>query len=226
MGVQFQIDGQNLGAEDTVRPYVRTWRTGTFVNGTHTITAVARDAAGNVTTSAPVTVTIKGSKVGSTTVQNVIWTALVNATASGNSVQKTSGCDGCDDAGAISQQRIAAGSGYLEFTASETSGNRVIGLSHGNTNSSRTDIDFGIQMWHVAPPGNLEVREKGVYKIGTTYVTGDVFRIAVESGVVKYYKNGTVFYTSAAAPAYPLLVDTALFRVNSTIANAVLLGAQ
>ena len=57
-GVQFQLDGANGGAEDTSAPYSIPWDTTTAANGTHTLTAVARDAAGNRTTSAPVTVTV------------------------------------------------------------------------------------------------------------------------------------------------------------------------
>ena len=51
-GVQFKLDGANLGAEDTTAPYSVTWNTTTATNGSHTLTAVARDAAGNATTSA------------------------------------------------------------------------------------------------------------------------------------------------------------------------------
>ena len=57
-GVQFVIDGTNFGAEDTQAPYSVAWDTTTFSNGQHTITAVARDAALNSTTSAPVSVTV------------------------------------------------------------------------------------------------------------------------------------------------------------------------
>ena len=48
----------NLGAEDTSAPYSRTWDTLTAGNGTHSLTAVARDAAGNTNTSAARTVTV------------------------------------------------------------------------------------------------------------------------------------------------------------------------
>src|SRR2546427_5863035 len=51
-GVQFKLDGANLGAEDTASPYSVSWNTTTATNGSHTLTAVARDAAGNTTTSA------------------------------------------------------------------------------------------------------------------------------------------------------------------------------
>ena len=57
-GVQFKVDATNLGAEDTVSPYLRSWNTTGVANGLHTLTAVARDAAGNTTTSAPVVVTV------------------------------------------------------------------------------------------------------------------------------------------------------------------------
>src|SRR5712692_6646903 len=57
-GVQFKLDQANLGAEVTAAPYSVYWNTTTASNGSHTLTAVARDAAGNQSTSAPVTVTV------------------------------------------------------------------------------------------------------------------------------------------------------------------------
>src|SRR4029079_13646582 len=56
-GVQFLLDGNALGAEDIVAPYSVSWNTTAASNASHVLTARARDAAGNVTTSAPVTVT-------------------------------------------------------------------------------------------------------------------------------------------------------------------------
>ncbi len=58
VGVQFKLDGANLGAELTVAPYTLSWNTATVTNGTHTLKAVARDAAGNTATSSSVTVTV------------------------------------------------------------------------------------------------------------------------------------------------------------------------
>ena len=51
-GVQFKIDGADLGAEDRYAPFELSWDTRTAANGAYTITAVARDVAGNSTTSA------------------------------------------------------------------------------------------------------------------------------------------------------------------------------
>ncbi len=58
VGVQFQAGGVNLGAEDVSAPYSASLDTWTLPNGPVSLTAVARDAAGNTTVSAAVTVTV------------------------------------------------------------------------------------------------------------------------------------------------------------------------
>lgn len=57
-GVQFKLDGANLGAEDSTAPYSASWDTTTASNGSHTLTAVAHDAIGRSTTSTPIAVTV------------------------------------------------------------------------------------------------------------------------------------------------------------------------
>ncbi len=76
VGVQFKIDGTNLGTEDTSSPYSITWNTTSASNGSHTLTATARDAAGNQTTSSGVTVNVN----------NTTLTADFNSDAKVNSV--------------------------------------------------------------------------------------------------------------------------------------------
>ena len=56
--VQLKLDGQDLGAADTAAPYSFSWDTKTATDGFHTLTAVARDASGNATTSAPLSVEV------------------------------------------------------------------------------------------------------------------------------------------------------------------------
>jgi hypothetical protein len=60
-GVQFLIDGANLSSEVTASPYTVTLDTTAYANGTHTLGATARDAAGNKTT-AQVSVTFTNMK--------------------------------------------------------------------------------------------------------------------------------------------------------------------
>lgn len=60
-GVQFKLNGSNLGAEDRNAPYSVSWSTGAVANGSYTLTAVARDVAGNTRTSAAMTVTVSNA---------------------------------------------------------------------------------------------------------------------------------------------------------------------
>ena len=74
VGVQFLVDGANLGAEDLSAPFSASWGTTLFANGTHSITARARDAAGN-TSTATVSVTVSNNQalpitMGETTVSS------------------------------------------------------------------------------------------------------------------------------------------------------------
>src|SRR3989338_329494 len=57
VGVQFKLDGGSLGPEDTVAPYSTTFNSILSGNGVQSIYAIARDEAGNTSTSA-VTVTV------------------------------------------------------------------------------------------------------------------------------------------------------------------------
>ena len=60
-GVQFKLGTTNLGSEDTSTPYSISWDTTTVSNGSYSITAVARDTAGQTTTSTAITVTVSNS---------------------------------------------------------------------------------------------------------------------------------------------------------------------
>lgn len=78
-------------------------------------------------------------------------------------------------------------------------------------------IDYAFSFW---TDSTWDIREKDVYKTGGSYVSGDVFKIAIEAGVVKYYKNSTLVYTSAVAPTYPIGLDTTMNTVGSTVSAA------
>jgi hypothetical protein len=70
-GVQFTLDGVSLGVQVATPPYAVTWDTTTAASGVHTLSAVARDAAGNTGTSTGVTVTVaNGSTTAAPTTSN------------------------------------------------------------------------------------------------------------------------------------------------------------
>src|SRR5947208_2108356 len=85
------------------------------------------------------------------------------------------------------------------------------------TDFAEIDFAFKITDYNVA-----EVRENNVYKWEVRYNTGDIFRIADENGVVKYYHNGSLLYVSQKRPTYPLIADTVFVAMNGRINNAVI----
>jgi Calx-beta domain len=151
----------------------------------------------------------------------VVWTSLVGVSPAGNKLTKT-GATGWN-AGAISSQSLASGDGSIEVTAGETNTNRMFGLSNGDTNQAYADIDFAL---YTRANKSLVVYEKGTIRGSFgTYKTGDKLAVAVESGVVKYERNGVVFFKSKIVPVYPLLVDTSLYTTGATFTQAALSGA-
>ena len=74
-GVQFRLDGVNLGSEDTTSAYKVSWNSTTAANGTHTLSAVARDAAGNTRTVSRTVSVANGTTPADTTGPTVAITA-------------------------------------------------------------------------------------------------------------------------------------------------------
>jgi hypothetical protein len=81
-GVQFLLDGSNLGARVTAPPYSLTWNTTTATMGVHTLSATVFDSAGLSANAAPITVTVDNSGnaaiVGSWSAPVTIPTVAVN----------------------------------------------------------------------------------------------------------------------------------------------------
>jgi hypothetical protein len=149
---------------------------------------------------------------------SVTWTNRVNVTVTADILQKTAGCDGCDDAGATSEQVITSGDGYVEFTVGDISSLLVAGLGHGNSGTAYSDVDFGFRL---NGAGWADVLESGTYVGGDTpYGAGDVFRVAVVGGKVQYSRNGVVLLERTRTVQYPLLLDTALLSAGATVHGA------
>lgn len=82
-GVEFQVDGVQVGAVDTTAPYAASLDTTQYASGQHVVRARARDAGGNVSAWSSATVQFGGSRTqpaGFT--RNTTWiSTLNNATA-------------------------------------------------------------------------------------------------------------------------------------------------
>jgi hypothetical protein len=154
-------------------------------------------------------------------IEQVVWkiSDLVNTQASGNNLVKinASGWNG----GAASWNTVS-NNGFFEFTATETNIERMAGLSTTNVNASYTTIQYAV---YLVNNGTYRVYESNIDRGGFgTYSTNDVFRVSVEANVVKYFRNGVLFYTSAVAPTLPLLVDVSINQTGGTITNALVVN--
>jgi len=148
----------------------------------------------------------------------VSWINQANVSLRGDRLEKTGGCDGCDDAGAVSRQIIRSGDGAVEFRVDEDDTLLRAGLSRSSGGRRFGNIDFAVRL---NGNGRADVMENGAYVGGDTeYRAGDVFRVEVVAGRVRYLKNGQVMHVSQKWPAYPLVFDVALGSLGATIASA------
>src|SRR5262245_61479343 len=87
-----------------------------------------------------------GAGVARAAEQQVQWTSMANITLrGGNTLQKTGGCMGCDDATAVSRQMIRSGNGYVEFTVGEPYTFWMAGLTQSDGNVHYDTIDFAFR---------------------------------------------------------------------------------
>ena len=126
VGVQFKLDGANLGAEDLVAPYSVSWNTTTVPNGAHTLKASARDAAGNATTSASISVIVANADATPPTV--AITAPTSNPTFSTSTTPLTLGGTASDNVGVtqVTWVNSAGGSGTATGTTSWTASGIVL----------------------------------------------------------------------------------------------------
>jgi hypothetical protein len=145
---------------------------------------------------------------------------VINATATGSTLQKTAGCDGCDDAGGSSVEWLES-DGFVEFTVGEANTLWMAGLNFQDDNTTYADIDFGFRF---NGGGYADVLENGAYVPGgdTTYAPGDVFQLHLVNGRIQYLKNGRFLMESAQTPQLPLVLDASLNSASATIVNAAL----
>jgi len=129
-GVQFKLDtNTNIGSEDTTSSYGVTWDSTAVADGSHTLIAVARDAAGNYATSTAVTVTVDNTapvrSAGSPSGTLVYGTTGTTLSLTTN---ETGTCKYATSSGTAYGSMTA-----FTTTAGTTHSTSITGLSDGNT---------------------------------------------------------------------------------------------
>jgi hypothetical protein len=170
VGVQFKLDGVNVGAEDTSTPYSAPWNTTTVSNGAHVLTAVARDAAGNTKTSVPVNVTVSNSTTpppSGTIVLHAIDVPVANIVGNWAKLSDTSAADNIalvntTTTAAKIDPALAAPNHYVDITFDAPAGTAYhlwVRLKAANTNDDSIHVQFS---------DSVDANGLAIYRWGTS----------------------------------------------------------
>jgi hypothetical protein len=229
-GVQFVVDGVNIGAEDTTSPYSIDWDTTTVSNGTHFVVAVARDTDGATGASTTVTITVNNDVAPTVVVTSPAAAAMV----AGASVPVSA--DAADDAGVAGVQFLLDGAPLgAEVTAppytinwdttSVSAGAHMLAARARDAAGHQTTSDaVGVTVKIVptitwTPPATLAYGEPlGAAQLnatasvaGTLAYTpspGAVLLAGAQTLSVTFTPADTTTYTTAAASVDLTIVDT------------------
>lgn len=148
----------------------------------------------------------------------------------GRDVIKVSGTgiNNVRDNNSRSEQNILTGNGYVEVTMPEGSDSRLQGfalqnIAAVNAPSNSQTLWSGFRYGILAVAGEVyyyEINGGSAKLDGVTYTGGDKFKIAIENGVVNYYKNTTIIRTvSNPTIVYPIGMGLVLRSFNGGFEN-------
>ncbi|PYS08007.1 MAG: hypothetical protein DMG15_28445, partial [Acidobacteria bacterium] len=158
VGVQFKLDGANLGSEDASSPYMVSWNTATASDGAHSLTAVARDAAGNQTTSAGVSVTVNNpdttapiiSLTAPTEGATVFGTIVVSANASDNA--GVIGVRFQVDGSTLAAEDTSSPYSISWDTTTATNGTHLLGATAHDAAGNETSVGINVRVNNSSTP--------------------------------------------------------------------------
>ncbi len=205
--VQFQLDGVNLGAPVNSSPYTISWDTTTAGNGSHILTAVVTDSAGQRGTSAGVAVTTSNAGPAAPTVSitspaggaTVTGTTTVTATA-GSSAMPVSVQFQLDGANLGAPVNAVPYSISWNTAAAGNTGHSLTAIATDNLHQSTTSAAVSVTVFNAGPP-----------PAAATFVKTDTATKGNWAGA--YGQNGALIAndSSVALPGYAT-VNTAAAR--------------
>jgi hypothetical protein len=148
VGVQFFLNGSDFGVEDLTAPYGFSWNTYSVANGTYTLTAMARDAAGNITTADAVTINVNNISdtelptvnITAPAAGNVTGAISVKAVASDNIA--VAGVQFFLDGSSLGAEDVIAPYAISWNTATATAGNHILSAKARDAAGNMSIIAF------------------------------------------------------------------------------------
>lgn len=157
---------------------------------------------------------------GGPVLENVVLTSFLGTdtfTVTGNSVEKTAGGSSYDSN--IRSTQVIEDNAYFQIGNTSSSPFNQFwycGLAKDpRTTGSIADWAYAVNRADFS----YSVYENGVqlFVLNTPPVAGDKIGISIEAGVVKYAKNGTIFYTSSNAPSGQYYLQISLYAVGVSV---------
>ena len=173
-GVQFLVDGTAVGSEDLTSPYSVSLDTKTLTNAAHTVTARARDAAGNTATSAGISFTVNNSAASGT---NIIPNPSLETVSPTNNALP------------LSWSKVKSGTNNASFTYLNTghTGTRSLQTKITSFTSGVAYYQFDNQLVAAGKTYEYSVKYKA-----DTYTEADA-EITLADGTVQYQYLGVVY---------------------------------
>ena len=145
--------------------------------------------------------------------------AAGGVSAVGDTLSHTGSSGWTNTINSVPMSSLGAASSYTVSWQIDTDPNAtvwVVGLGVNETNSQRTDIEYGLR----SSNGNLQVRQSGNWmaSIGALSV-GDVLAIRVDGTMLEYRLNGVGIYTTTISGSENFYIDTAFKN------GAIILGS-
>jgi len=133
--VEFRVDGTAIGT-DTAAPFTVNWDTGTVADGAYSITAAARDAAGNSTTSAAISVTVSNVRDFPLTLSGREEIPVTRSAASGSGTLTVNLATGAAS-GSVSVTGFTVAAAHIHDGFAGSNGPIIVGLEQDGADATR-----------------------------------------------------------------------------------------
>lgn len=146
--------------------------------------------------------------------QDVNWKDLVGTTVVGNKLDRTKSGTGWN-AGAVSTTFLPANqAGWVEFTVTEITSNRTIGLASANPDAGISSMNYALNLNGSALTAYVSNTPTN---ISGTILVGDVLRIERTGTTIYFKKNGTNVGPTPTSSTSMLMVDVSIYNSGKTI---------